>query len=176
MLKETFLIHISKDGGYIKTEGPFEQYPTNGQIMLAIEKHEGDSGTIEKSFDLIKKEEKKSDDLREALRPMMLMTIKNKLLHAAENHNYIYVDEYLRQVGKTTALIEFAKDIEGIVVVRHRSIAEALKEQSKYDRIMSVFDASVKGFDQDTPVVFDEGVNPDMLIGLNVATGFVNKK
>lgn len=102
--------------------------------------------------------------------------IKDALIKALEdaskNKQLIQVHEYMRQIGKTTALIEFAKKHDYYVVTHNATIARELSLKFNYAKVTgSLMNLrGVKG------VVVDENVDASRLydMGINVVTGFKN--
>lgn len=74
----------------------------------------------------------------------------------------------LRRVGKTNALIKFAKLKDFPVIVN--GTAEALSKEYDYHKVFSY-----KNYDEsNVSVLVDEGINPSLLVsrGVNVITGY----
>ncbi|MED1125483.1 hypothetical protein [Bacillus atrophaeus] len=103
--------------------------------------------------------------------------IKEELKKSAIIRKPISVSEYFhRGVGKTTALVEFAKEMGLVVVVSHKSTAKYLRESFKYESIYSQSELyGLQGTGDDLKmVVFDEGVDPASFPKQSIVlTGFV---
>ncbi|MED3440308.1 hypothetical protein P4393_12655 [Bacillus subtilis] len=103
--------------------------------------------------------------------------IKEELKKSAIVRKPISVSEYYhRGVGKTTALIEFAKEMGLVAVVAHKSTAKYLRESFKYESIYTASDLNnLRGTGDDLKmVVYDEGVDPASFPKQSIVlTGFV---
>jgi hypothetical protein len=95
----------------------------------------------------------------------------NTLEKGAILRKLIEVNPYQRGIGKTTALIEFAKKYGVGVVVKNKMVAKNLRDTTKYPHICSENEI-MRGMP--IKVVIDEGVDLDKLTnaGLEVITGF----
>lgn len=109
-------------------------------------------------------------------------SIKDTLELAAKNGEHILTRSLQRMIGKTTALIEFAKEHNYIVTVNHEAIANGLRSDFDYkhivgiDRIneLNILDGCSK------EIVFDECCNPERIKqlvnqGFKVVTGFIGE-
>lgn len=87
----------------------------------------------------------------------------------------IYVDDFLRGIGKTTALVNFANRANLALIVPSNEHVNHIKR--KFDMCVPV----VSQFQTDSLigtnlyVVFDEGVDVKRLSNLKVVTGFLRK-
>jgi len=85
---------------------------------------------------------------------------------------------FTRGIGKTTALINFAK-LHGLTVfVKGREVASLLRNKFNYQHIFSDTQArSVRGSSSSLLCVIDEGVNSQQVkdSGFTVVTGFTDK-
>jgi hypothetical protein len=98
--------------------------------------------------------------------------IKQALVKGAVLREPIRTVEYQRGIGKTTALVEFAKEYDFTIIVMHRGIASNLRDYFKYDKIISQSDIGKQPID--TKFVYDEEVEQSKLKGLrHVVTGFI---
>jgi predicted RNase H-like nuclease (RuvC/YqgF family) len=101
--------------------------------------------------------------------------IKEALKEASIKREFVYIGNYQRGIGKTTALIEFAKEFNFMVVVPTYIQAENCREYFGYDKIISQYEVpNLKG--AKCKFVFDERVEPSIFnqFHLEVVTGFVN--
>jgi hypothetical protein len=101
--------------------------------------------------------------------------IYNKLLKAAIKQELVRVSQNERGIGKTTTLINFAKEFDLAVVVPLREIAKHLRTQFDYDKIFSVNDLKGRKLKR---IVVDEGIDVYKLKelkhdkGFEIVTGF----
>ena len=97
--------------------------------------------------------------------------VYKKLLEGAIKNENVWMYG-LRGIGKTTALIRFAKEFGYCVIVRNSIIANYLRDEFMYDYIYGEKD-QIRGIGK--ALVFDEGVNYKKLKseGNNIVTGFV---
>lgn len=103
--------------------------------------------------------------------PLLTNQIIEALKEAAIKREPIHTDRYLRGVGKTTALIDFAIQYDFYVVVPH--FAQQYIDRTGYEKIISASD--LYKFRCDEKLVFDEGVKTSRLAGYQVITGFINE-
>lgn len=113
----------------------------------------------------------------------------NELVCAAINNNQLIDVTGVRGLGKTTALVEFAKRIsnyhfnEGIAVITysHGHHINYLKKECEYNLIFSCRDAigirSLPGLNKITNVVIDEHIDRKKIedLGFKVLTGFYSE-
>lgn len=98
--------------------------------------------------------------------------IKEALTKGAIQRVSVETNTYQRGIGKTTALVEFAKEHGLTVVVPVPSMARDLRELHDYKRIIST--SEIERQRMDTKFVYDEGVHPSRFkIKDNVVTGLV---
>lgn len=84
-----------------------------------------------------------------------------------------------KNIGKSTILVQFAKENKHLIVVPNKTIAEQFRKQFNYYSIFSQDDLKGRLI---TSVVFDEGVDLDKLIDENqsrdkefkIITGYIN--
>lgn len=98
-------------------------------------------------------------------------SLVNILERGAILREFIEVNPLQRQIGKTTALIEFAKKYDVGVIVKNKTVAESLRNLTNYPHIYA--ESEVRGIPINK-VVTDEGVDLDKLTdtGIKVLTGF----
>lgn len=106
-------------------------------------------------------------------------SILNCIELAAEKGEFIYTSHYQRRLGKTRALIQFAKENGYIVLVHNRIFARQLQKEYEYKHIMEI-DYRPTNFAGIGPCVFDEGCSPahiNELIrnGVKIITGFMSE-
>ncbi|MDO6628843.1 hypothetical protein [Bacillus thuringiensis] len=100
--------------------------------------------------------------------------IKDALVKALEDASkdkqLIQVHEYMRQIGKTAALIEFAKKHDYYVIVHNVAIAKELSLKFNYAKVTG----SLMNLKEVKGVVVDETVDVTRVYdeGINVITGF----
>jgi aconitase B len=100
-------------------------------------------------------------------------TLLKKKLHEAMSKKALVDISHLRAIGKTTALIDFAKERRFIVVVPTRLEADRLKEYYNYEGIFGQGDViAFRG--TDIQCVVDEGVKVERLLmnKIDVVTGY----
>lgn len=115
-------------------------------------------------------------NLRDSLIESMQDHIYHSLMQSACRRELIYVDEYLRGVGKTTALVEFANRGKLHLVVPNETMVHYIL--SRFDMQVPVISQNQIGKlrgRKDVYLVFDEGVDPTKLSDFKVVTGFVNR-
>lgn len=177
MLQQLFVIDLYKGGVRISRTPSTTYYPKEEDIERAINESNAEWASVEKVYTVMKEETKRSTlDLREELKGFHKDLVKQQLVLAAEEKRYVYVDEFLRGIGKTTALIEYAREIGATIIVPNSAIATWIKSAYDVDVVTSI---NLRGsIPEGKPVVFDEGINPLNLskLNLNIKTGFVNKK
>ncbi|HFK1435012.1 TPA: hypothetical protein ACGXNJ_005166 [Bacillus cereus] len=84
-----------------------------------------------------------------------------------------HIEVRQRAIGKTTALIEFARDYGFTVVVPFRNIRDNLRNKSGYADI--IYADELSGISKDVKLVFDEGVNPNLTnCQSQFVTGFIS--
>src|SRR4051812_8236870 len=98
---------------------------------------------------------------------------KKKLQDGMNNKALIDVS-HLRAIGKTTALVDFAKERRYAVIVPTRIEAERLREYFNYEGVFSQGDIISYGRGMNIPCVIDEGVKLERLLTnkVNVKTGY----
>jgi hypothetical protein len=83
---------------------------------------------------------------------------------------YIETNDYQRGIGKSTAIVKFARKYGLTVVVRDRAMASYFNNDLDYDNVVSQqYAKSLRG----RRLVFDEFVDPTMLPKDSITTGFV---
>jgi predicted AAA+ superfamily ATPase len=97
--------------------------------------------------------------------------VYKKLLEGAIKNENVWVYG-LRGIGKTTALIQLAKEFGFIVVVKSHILAHYLRDEFEYDYIFGEKD-NITGLGKS--IVFDEGVDYKKLKkdGYKIVTGLV---
>jgi hypothetical protein len=105
-------------------------------------------------------------------------SILNCLELASEKGEFIYTAPNQRRLGKTMALIQFAKENRYIVLVSNNSFARELQKQYGYKFIRRI--NSYKTIDAIGPFVFDEGcssahINELIRNGARIITGFMSE-
>jgi hypothetical protein len=108
--------------------------------------------------------------------PSMIANQLDVLLHkGAIKKEFIITNEYTRGIGKTTALINFAKKYDlGVIVACRPFIVQSYRNEFAYRHIYGLYE-NLRNFDRMRFVV-DEGVNPDRIrseFGLDIVTGFL---
>lgn len=113
--------------------------------------------------------------LRDFVRDKMEYWLENFIVECAVKRKYMYVDEYLRGIGKTKALARFANRAKLALIVSSQEQARCIEMNFMMDvPVVSQGNiASLRG--RGYSVVFDEGVDPNMLCDFHVITGFVNR-
>lgn len=112
-------------------------------------------------------------------------SILNCLELAAEKGEFINTKSNQRCLGKTKALIQFAKENGNIVLVNNHIFARALQKQYGYELIKGI-DYTIEGIDGLgrivflRPIVFDEGCSPAHINelarnGHQIITGFMSE-
>jgi hypothetical protein len=106
-------------------------------------------------------------------------SILNCLELAAEKGEFINTRRNQRYLGKTKALIQFAKENGYIVLVHNRIFARELQKQYGYELIKGI-DYTIEGIDGLGPIVFDEGCSPAHINeltrnGHQIITGFMSE-
>jgi AAA+ ATPase superfamily predicted ATPase len=98
--------------------------------------------------------------------------VYQKLLEGAIKNENLYVYG-LRGIGKTTALIRFAKEFGYGVVIANGGLVNYFRDEFMYEDIYGEKSQMVRGISK--PIVFDEGVDYKKLKkeGYDVITGFV---
>lgn len=112
-------------------------------------------------------------NLREYVQEKMSLWLGDLIIENAVKREYIHVDEYLRGIGKTTALVKFANIAKVALVVPQEAQARYIK--MNFDMSVPVISQHQADSlrDKNMMVVFDEGVDPKNLSDLKVATGFL---
>lgn len=107
--------------------------------------------------------------------PVIKDELKKILSKAAIKNEMVEIGDKFRGLGKTTALIEFAKENDLIVVVRYGY--DYMRKFHKYDKIFGVYELK-RGDSKliSSQVCVDEGVDLVDIIenGLRVVTGWRN--
>lgn len=108
----------------------------------------------------------------------LIETLVKILEKGAISRDLIEVTEYQRGIGKTTALIKFAKKYGFGVIVFSRGIARMLREFHGYENIFAITDVTSLRGSKVKNVVIDEGVDKGTVkdFGLTVVTGFKTRK
>lgn len=99
--------------------------------------------------------------------------LRKILLEAAVKRELVNTNDYVRQVGKTTSLIRFAREFGFGVLVNHRETARYLRDLSGYDLIYAVDNPSIPS----GKYVIDEmvrDINISSHSGIEVVTGYRN--
>ena len=99
--------------------------------------------------------------------------IKQAIIQASIKREFINVDEYMRGIGKTSALIEFAKENDLTLIVPHEATAYRLRQEDGIKAYGQ--DWMPRGLDKER-FVFDEGVDHTRLPAGQIATGFILDK
>lgn len=114
------------------------------------------------------------NDLRSFVIETIDMYLDDLIIESAVKKEFIYVDEYLRGIGKTTAIVKFAN---------RAKVALVVPSSAQENYIKQTFDMRVPVVSQHNVnklrgtnwiLVFDEGVDPKNLSGFKVVTGFLN--
>lgn len=110
-------------------------------------------------------------------------SIKECLELATRRGEHVLTNRHQRVIGKTTALIEFAIEHKYIVVVNDDAIANGLRFEFNYERIVGMNRIHalniIDGLNKE--IVFDECCKPEQIEqlvnqGFKVITGFINDK
>lgn len=110
-------------------------------------------------------------------------SIKECLELATRRGEHVLTNRHQRVIGKTTALIEFAIEHKYIVVVNDDAIANGLRFEFNYERIVGMDRIHalniIDGLNKE--IVFDECCKPEQIEqlvnrGFKVITGFINDK
>lgn len=99
--------------------------------------------------------------------------IKDCLIESAIKQEMIEISKYQRGIGKTHALISFAKQYGFSVIVPYNETAKRLKEFYNYPKIYGQDDRSISG-----KCVSDESVYLELFRGkedIKIITGFILK-
>ncbi|AFU14600.1 Putative oxidoreductase [Bacillus thuringiensis MC28] len=109
--------------------------------------------------------------------------IKECLELATRRGEHVLTNRYQRMIGKTTALIEFAKENNYIAIVNCDAIANELRFEFNYEKIIGIdrHHRLHKLSEDSNAIVFDECCKPEQIeqlvnLGFKVITGFVNDK
>ncbi|MGG3800453.1 hypothetical protein [Metabacillus fastidiosus] len=102
-------------------------------------------------------------------------SILNCLELAAKKKEFIYTKHHQKGLGKTTALIQFAKENNYVVLVPNQTVARTLRKYFDYQGISNIDSSTLEGFGM---VVFDEGCTSKQIekmksAGNIVVTGFL---
>lgn len=103
-------------------------------------------------------------------------TIYENLETAARNNSFLTTELRHRTLGKTTALIQFAKQRGYTVLVPNKTMVKHLINEHGYERIDCVNSLFLDG---ERNYVFDEGVTEEdidrltRIKGINIITGFM---
>lgn len=114
-----------------------------------------------------------SNDL--ILEEIIADSITKTLIRALEtqairhNNGLIRTNDLQRGVGKTTALVKFAKTHNLTVVLAHSHSVERLRKEFGYNKIISQHSQSIRGL---RDFVIDEFVQIDKF-GIRPITGFI---
>lgn len=110
-------------------------------------------------------------------------SIKECLELATRRGEHVLTNRHQRVIGKTTALIEFAKEHKYIVVVNDDAIANGLRFEFNYERIVGMNRIHVSNIIDglNKEIVFDECCKPELIEqlvnqGFKVITGFIHDK
>lgn len=101
-------------------------------------------------------------------------SILNCLELSAQKKEYIYINLNQRYIGKSHALIQFAKENNYAVIVGSNAIAKDHRIRFDYQNIYSIHSTFIDGL----PFVFDECCRVDQInllikSGQTVITGFI---
>lgn len=104
-------------------------------------------------------------------------SILNLLELASLKKEWIYTESRHRKLGKTKALIQFAKENDYLVVVPNNMVAKMYRRVHGYERVRSVRSTL---WDGTPPIVFDEGCTKEQIesldkFGVTVVTGFMKR-
>lgn len=106
------------------------------------------------------------------IEPMFHITYQS-LVKCAIRREYLHVDRYLRGIGKTSAIIAFAKDHDLYVVVSYGDVRSMWADYN-YDKIINKHHlGNLRGRDN-VELVFDEGVELERLTDFKVITGIIS--
>lgn len=102
-------------------------------------------------------------------------SILNCLELAAEKGVWIYITKKHRNLGKTTALVEFARLNHYTILVPNSMLEKHIKQWSGYRNVKSINSLTLNPLD---PIVFEEGckaedINKLINKGHIVVTGFM---
>lgn len=110
-------------------------------------------------------------------------SIKECLELATRRSEHVLTNRHQRTIGKTTALIEFAKENNYIAIVNCDAIANGLRFEFNYEKIIGIdrHHKLNKLSEDSNAIVFDECCKPEQIeqlvnLGFKVITGFVNDK
>jgi hypothetical protein len=106
-------------------------------------------------------------------------SILNCLELAAEKGEFIYTRRDQRRLGKSKALIQFAKENGYVVLVHSQIVAREFKKRYEYQFIKEI-DYPNRYLDGLGPFVFDEGCSPAHINeltrhGFKIITGFMSE-
>lgn len=107
---------------------------------------------------------------------MLSETIGKQLLEASKRKELISIYPYQRGIGKTTGLIDVARQLDAYVLVGSKYMARHLASASGYEKIVGGIDIAY--LPSEARVVADEDVNAELLRGkrFEVMTGFKKKQ
>ncbi|OME53992.1 hypothetical protein BSK59_15540 [Paenibacillus odorifer] len=109
-------------------------------------------------------------ELRSVLIGEISNTVYNALEKCAVRSEILYTDQFIRGIGKTTALVKLAKKFDLYIVVP--SIAHI--QLYDHDKVVGQNQLDNLVGKKDVCLIFDEGVDLSKLDGFNVITGIVN--
>lgn len=119
-------------------------------------------------------------DLHDKMVRSMREQIKVIVKEAYEKKQMIFTNEFCRRIGKTTTLIELAKQENIPVIVAEEAIARALRTDFNYDLIYSQrVIGSLEGSNVvENGVLVDEMVSVELVLNyhIDVLTGFKYRK
>jgi hypothetical protein len=109
------------------------------------------------------------------LRTAVIDTLSDKVYEVLERcairREVLYVDEYFRGVGKSTALVKLAKKYDLYLVTPCRAKSDYIRSHFGYENVISQNELFKISGKRDIFLVFDEGVDRSKLTGFNVITG-----
>lgn len=102
--------------------------------------------------------------------PVLKDYLKEMLLKASVTGEIINVTGYHRGIGKSTAIVEFAKEFGLTAIVNHRNTKARLMHETGYDKI--IVQNEIGGQPIDSRFVHDEDVDLSRFKNINIVTGF----
>lgn len=105
-------------------------------------------------------------DIIKAISPVL----NKRLNDAYKNGTLIKTDRSSRGIGKTTSLVEFARENSLDIIVSYQSIAKNIKDNYNYDRVYSINEAKDKGIKSG---VIDEHIDFSELENIKILTGYL---
>ena len=105
-------------------------------------------------------------DIQEVFMKNTTEALIKTLETAAIHRQLIRVHGFQRGIGKTTALIKFAKQYDFCVVLKHKMVAKMFREEFEYHHIISEDEVANQRGKRAQKLVVDEGVDTKKLIDM----------